>query len=86
LDYVDFVTDFSVLRIAARTEGFFDLDDTADQTQSEVQFGRVSPSELWSTAVPLPQHYLQSLEDKTQIAAEVTGYDELEIGSTFIIS
>ena len=86
LDYIDHATDFSVLRIAPSAENLFALDDTADQAGTSARSGSFIPTYLWSTAVPLAHHYLQTLDDRTQILAEVTGYDELEIGSNFIIS
>jgi hypothetical protein len=86
LDYIDHVTDFSVLRIAPNGSDFYSLDDTANSENNTAKSGRIDPSHLWSCAVPFNQHYLQALTDKAQIIAEVTGYDELEIGSNFIIS
>jgi hypothetical protein len=83
LEYIDHVTDFSLLRIAPQNEGFFILDDTAGMQDS----GRhtITPTYAWSTAVPLVQHYIQTIDGYHQILAERTGVDELEVGSTFII-
>jgi hypothetical protein len=84
LDYVDFVTDFSLLRIARHSDGSYFRDDTAVNPEDEVD--RLTPSYYWSTAVPIPNHYIVTARNKDIFTAEVTGYDELEIGSTFIIS
>lgn len=84
LDYVDFVTDFSLLRIGRHRDGLYFRDDTAVNPEDEVD--RITPSYYWSTAVPIPNHYIITSRNKDIFTAEVTGYDELEIGSTFIIS
>lgn len=84
LDYVDFVTDFSLLRIARYRDGLYFRDDTAVNPEDEVD--RITPSYYWSTAVPIPNHFIVTARTKDIFTAEVTGYDELEIGSTFIIS
>jgi hypothetical protein len=84
LDYVDFLTDFSLLRIARHKDGSYFRDDTAANPEAEVD--RLMPSYYWSTAVPLPSHFIVTARNKDIFTAEVTGYDELEIGSTFIIS
>ena len=86
MDYVDHVTDFSLLRIAPREEGYFILDDSAVPGSPAALSRKITPTYVWSTAVPLATHYLQALDSNLQITAEITGYDELEIGSTFIIS
>lgn len=84
LDYIDHVTDFSLLRIAPQDDGFFILDDTASSDRHDLQ--TLHPTYAWSTAVPLPHHYIQALDQPLQITAQRTGVDELEVGSTFIIS
>jgi len=84
LDYVDYVTDFSLLRIARYRDGLYFRDDTA--VKPDVEVDRITPSYYWSTAVPIPNHYIDTLHKKEAFIAEATGYDELEIGSTFIIS
>lgn len=84
LDYIDHVTDFSLLRIAPRNDGLFVLDDSAVQgTATNYSF---KPTYPWSTAVPIRRHYLLTTDLHRQIRAERTGVDELEVGSTFIIS
>lgn len=94
LDYIDHVTDFSLLRIASGVDGLFLLDDTATiehqddatpdhQNENNRTF---KPVYYWSTAVPISHHYLLTTDVNNQIKAERTGVDELEVGSTFIIS
>ncbi len=86
LDYIDHVTDFSLLRIAPRSDGLFLLDDTAANTRPGEINHTFKPTYYWSTAVPISQHYLLTTDLHNQITAERTGVDELEVGSTFIIS
>lgn len=86
LDYIDHVTDFSLLRVAPRAGGLFRLDDTAAPVQPGEIGHTFKPTYPWSTAVPIRHHYLLTTDLHRQIRAERTGVDELEVGSTFIIS
>lgn len=86
LDYIDHVTDFSLLRIAPHAGGLFALDDTAGPAHPEGINHTFKPTYAWSTAVPIRHHYLLTTDLHRQIRAERTGVDELEVGSTFIIS
>lgn len=85
LDYIEHVTDFSLLRIAPQGEGLFILDDTGSVEGEEKYRQTLKPTYAWSTAVPLQHHYLDTLDQHRQIHAQRTGVDELEVGSTFII-
>lgn len=86
LDYIEHVTDFSLLRIAPREQGLYVLDDTAAPVIEGTVTGRILPSFWWSTAIPIEHHYIVSIDENAHIGAQVTGYDELEVGSTFIIA
>jgi len=86
LDYIEHVTDFSLLRIAPREQGLYVLNDTAAPVMEGPATGRILPSFWWSTAIPIEHHYIVSIDENSYISAQVTGYDELEIGSTFIIA
>ncbi len=85
LDYIDHVTDFSLLRIAPQGDGLFILDDTGSVEGDEKYRQTLKPTYAWSTAVPLQHHYIDTLDQQRQIHAQRTGVDELEVGSTFII-
>ncbi|MEN0037334.1 MAG: baseplate J/gp47 family protein [Cellvibrio sp.] len=85
LEYVDYVTDFSLLRIAPQTGGLFILDDTGGVEGVEKYRQTLTPTYAWSTMVPLQHHYIQTIDQRQQIHAQRTGVDELEVGSTFII-
>ncbi|WP_062057720.1 baseplate J/gp47 family protein [Cellvibrio sp. OA-2007] len=85
LEYIEHVTDFSLLRIAPQGDGLFILDDTGSVEGPEKYRQTLKPNYAWSTAVPLQHHYLDTLDQHRQIHAQRTGVDELEVGSTFII-
>lgn len=85
LDYIDYVTDFSLLRIAPQSGGLFILDDTGSVEGDEKYRQTLKPTYAWSTMVPLQHHYIQTIDQRQQIHAQRTGVDELEVGSTFII-
>jgi hypothetical protein len=84
LDYVEFVTNFSMLQITRDAGGCYSLGDTA-KTQT---VGKVSlePKYPWSLAVPTRHHFIETMPRAASIQAKVTGVDELEIGHTFIIN
>jgi hypothetical protein len=80
LDYINFVTDFSLLRVAEDDNGDYSLFDTVTRQNKEVE--HLCP---WSIAIPFEQHYIEVLEKAEMKEPDVTGIDELEIGSNFII-
>jgi hypothetical protein len=83
LDYVEFVSNFSMLHITQDGERHYRLDDTAkEQNNAKV---RIEPRYPWSLAVPARHHFIETMTSAHTIEAEVTGVDELEIGATFII-
>ena len=81
MDCVEFITDFSMLRIASDGKGFFDLFDTVARGVEEIH-----PLYPWSIAIPVRRHFIKTTDKPEVIAPELTGVDELEIGSTFIIT
>ena len=84
LDYVEFITKFSMLHITRNEEGRYGLDDTArDSTDPEVQ---IEPSFPWSLALPASQHFIETTSSAETIPPNETGIDELEVGTTFIIT
>jgi hypothetical protein len=84
LDYVDFISNFSMLHISQDAQGRYRLEDTArDKTDPQVQ---VEPRFPWSLALPVRQHYIETMTTAEAIEPEVTGVDELEVGTTFIIT
>ena len=83
LDYVESVTDFSMLHITVDNNRDYGLLDTANEAQHPKAV--IEPQYPWSLAIPMEQHYIKSRPDSEFIKAEITGVDELAIGSTFII-
>ncbi|MFQ6026087.1 MAG: hypothetical protein ACE5Q6_01075 [Dehalococcoidia bacterium] len=83
LDYVDFVTNFSMLRISVDDQEYYRLFDTvpAGAAGDEIQ-----PLYPWSIAIPVRKHFIETTERYHPIPPEPTGINELEIGSTFIIT
>lgn len=86
LDYVDRVTNFSMLRIAPAGDGYFDLFDSADKQKVVPESRDIVPKYPWSIMVPIKQHFIEIDESYESIEPQATGIGELEIGSTFIIS
>jgi len=80
LEYVNFVTDFSMLRIAEDDNGYFSLFDTVAQKVKEIH-----PVYPWSIAIPVRRHYLKLIEQPAVKDPEKIGINSLEIGSNFII-
>jgi hypothetical protein len=84
LDYIRYLTDFSMLHITRSGDGYYALGDTVHQ---EIIGGdaNVAPHYPWSLIVPLRHHYIEVSNEVEPITPDVTGIRELEIGSTFII-
>lgn len=83
LDYIDFVTNFSMLRIADDGKGCFSLFDTVKEQRADKE---VRPLHPWSIAIPFRRHFIETMDRAKTIAPKITGIDELEVGSTFIIT
>jgi len=84
LDYVEYVTNFSMLHITADNQQNYRLGDTArHQGRGD---GIIEPRLPWSLAIPANHHAIETITVAHTIQAEITGIDELEIGNTFIIS
>lgn len=85
LDYVDRVTNLSLLRIAPMGEGYYDLLDSADKPET-AEVKDIIPVYPWSIVAPIQQHFIELDGRYDVIEPKITGIGELEIGSTFIIS
>ena len=86
LDYVDQVSDFSLLRVAAGNAHLFTLDDSARRDVDGSRNLDLEPRLPWSVAVPNNHHAIQIADRFTSIEPHITGVEELEIGNTLIIS
>lgn len=86
MDYIDRVTNLSILRIAPRGEGYFELFDSAEQKEDDIESKDIAPIYPWSIVAPIKQHFIEMDDRYDLIEPEITGIGELEIGSTFIIA
>jgi hypothetical protein len=84
LEGVEYVTDLSVLHITKDASNAYYLADSVRDT--DAQDDRIRPRYPWSIAVPMQQHFIRPLNEVTDMAAEETGINELQIGETFIIN
>ena len=84
LEYIEYVTNFSMLHITKDAEGEFFLDDTAREKRGSEMI--ITPRYPWSLPIPTDHHAIETTHVLGGIKAEETGVNELEIGSTFIIS
>jgi hypothetical protein len=84
LGYIDYVTNFSMLHITIDNDGRYHLFDTAKDEQDHEAV--IRPHYPWSLALPAEKHFIESIQSARSISPEVTGVDELAVGSTFIIS
>jgi hypothetical protein len=85
LDYIRYVTDFSMLHITRDMSGNYKLGDTVSHEFYEGKSADVTPLNPWSLIVPLKRHYIEVAKEVRPINPEITGIRELEIGSTFIV-
>ena len=84
LDYIEYVTNFSMLHITVDNEGRYHLFDTVKGEQDHEAV--IRPRYPWSLALPAEKHFIESIQSARSINPQVTGVDELAVGSTFIIS
>ena len=84
LGYIEYVTNFSMLHITVDNDGRYGLFDTAKDQQGNEAV--IRPHYPWSLALPAEKHFIESIQSARSISPEVTGVDELAVGSTFIIS
>jgi len=83
LGYVETVTNFSMLHITVDNDGNYSLLDTANDELNRKAV--IKPRYPWSLALPVERHFIETMPTSKFIQAEITGVDELAVGSTFII-
>ena len=98
LNYINFVTNFSMLRISGDSKSGFTLFDTAGQPSavSDTSTNASEPEQIetmeirsqvpWGIAVPVRRHFIETMDTFESVRPAVTGIDELEVGTTFIIT
>lgn len=79
-DYVESVSDCSLLRISPTLEYQYQMDESSDCCQEE--FRGACP---WSIAVPMRKHYINVLDGGADDSTLSLGIGDLEIGRTFIL-
>ncbi|MCB1860921.1 MAG: baseplate J/gp47 family protein [Gammaproteobacteria bacterium] len=84
-DYVEQVTDFSMLHIAEDGADRYTLADTVSRGSSTAQSHRIRWRYPWSLAVPMERHFIEAMRGVEPIEPEPAGIGELDIGGTFII-
>jgi hypothetical protein len=84
LDYIEFVTNFSMLHITVDNDGNYSLYDSAHGEQKRDT--AIRPRYPWSLAIPAEKHFIETIPVAMPIDAEITGVGELAVGSTLIIS
>ncbi|MCP4285379.1 MAG: hypothetical protein GY792_13140 [Gammaproteobacteria bacterium] len=98
-DYVEYITDFSMLHITEDDADLFTLADTVSRNarvgekvfsdkldgSGQQQGNRVRWRYPWSLAVPMERHFIEATREIEPIDPEPAGIGELDIGSTFII-
>lgn len=85
LDYVEFVTAFSMLRISPDGSERYGLLDTAAYKAGDVRRKDIAPDYPWSIAVPLQRHAITIGDDLQPRDPKAAGLAALEVGTTFII-
>ena len=86
-DFVENVTQFSMLSILGRDNHEYTLYDTAVHAQNPQAEVDIVPKYPWAIAVPIGAgHVIRTTDSAEQIAASRTGIRELAVSSTFIIS
>jgi hypothetical protein len=83
LDYVESVTNFSMLHITVDRDGNYSLFDTVKSER--IKEAVIKPCYPWSLALPMENHFIETSPTTETIPAEITGVNELSVGSTFII-
>jgi hypothetical protein len=86
LSYVDNVTGFSMLKVTDKTRDYYGLFDTEDSGPASGPGDIIQPFYPWSLAVPAMSHDITVMQKKELKMATATGINDLEVGSTFIIS
>lgn len=79
-EYVESVSDCSLLRVSPTLEHQYLMDESSDCCQDE--FRGAFP---WSVAVPMRKHYINVLDSGTEDSMISVGIGDLEIGRTFIL-
>lgn len=83
LPYIEYLTAFSMLRVASEGDDRYRLDDTVRASGERIH--EFAPLRPWSIAVPFQRHHIDTTNQLTPSPSQRTGLGELEIGATLII-
>ena len=86
LDYIDFVTKFSMLLLIENREGGFILFDTVSGSGRDDEVRDITPVYPWSIAIPAQRHFIETINQEQLFPPERAGVADLEIGRTLIIA
>tara|TARA_S200000501_G_scaffold279774_1_gene263788 strand:- start:37 stop:975 length:939 start_codon:yes stop_codon:yes gene_type:complete len=86
LEYIKYVTEFSMLHITCDASGFYRLGDTVRYGDSDRNTGDIVPLYPWSLLMPTSHHNIDVGTEIFPRDPTLTGIRKLEIGSTFIIN
>ncbi|WP_109832612.1 baseplate J/gp47 family protein [Reichenbachiella versicolor] len=82
LEYVDFITRFSMVQVARDKSGKHVLVDTAREGD---KIGALKATKPWSILVPATEHQIAVMIDNEEQRSRQAGIDYLELGQDFII-
>ena len=86
LEYIKYVTEFSMLHITCDASGFYRLGDTVRYREAGRNAGDITPLYPWSLLMPTSRHNIDVGAEILPCDPTLTGIRKLEIGSTFIIN
>jgi len=80
---VDFVTEFSIVKIIQDDNENYDLKDTAREEEFEEEIKVKYP---WSILISAESHNIQVIQDPAYASPKARGIDNMELGMDFIIT
>ena len=82
LDYVQYVTEFSMLKIVAKNDKYSMYDSAKEKENAE----EISPIYPWSIMVSARDHEITLIDDQSYEAPKARTINNMELGTDFIIS
>lgn len=83
LDFVDFVTEFSIVKIIHESDHDYVFNDTAREVEFEEEIKVLYP---WSILISAKSHNIQVISDPAYASPKPRGIDNMELGMDFIIT
>ncbi len=82
LEYIEFITKFSMVQTAQDFQGNFMLLDTAREGDSKSFLQATKP---WSTLIPAENHQITLLDGREEMNSSQAGISDLGLGNEFIV-